>query len=80
MSNPFYKRFTKPLTPMQPSMPNGMQNLGSLLSQFNRFKQTFTGDPKAQVEELLRSGQMTQEQFNQLSQTAQQFQQLLEKR
>lgn len=74
MSNPFFNKFS------QPVVPTGMQNFGNLLNQFNQFRQAFNGDPKAQVEQLLASGQMTQEQFNQLSQTAQQFQRFLGKR
>lgn len=58
----------------QPSMNNGFANM---ISQFNQFKQSFQGDPKAQVQQLLNSGQMTQEQFNQLSQAATQFQQMM---
>ena len=38
----------------------------NLIQQFNAFKQNFQGDPRQKVEELLRSGQMTKEQFNQL--------------
>lgn len=39
----------------------------AFLSQFNQFKQKFQQsgtDPRAKVQELLNSGQMTQEQFN----------------
>ena len=45
----------------------------NMMQQFNAFRQNFQGDPKQKVQELLNSGQMTQEQFNQLSQMAQQF-------
>lgn len=43
------------------------------VSNFNNFKSNFQGDPKAQVEGLLKSGQMTQEQFQQISQMANQL-------
>lgn len=50
------------------------QNNGNdMISKFNRFKESFTGDPRAKVQELLNSGQMTQEQFNMLSSMAQSF-------
>lgn len=58
----------------QPQMNSGFANL---MSQFNQFRQNFNGDPKAQVQQLLDSGRMTQEQFNQLSQAATQFQQMM---
>lgn len=50
-----------------------------MIQQFNQFKQTFQGDPRQQVQNLLDSGQMSQEQFNQLSSMAQMFQQLIGK-
>lgn len=53
---------------------NGFANM---MSQFNQFRQSFQGDPKQRVQDLLNSGQMTQEQFNQLSQAATQFQQMM---
>lgn len=58
----------------QPPMNSGVANM---LAQFNQFKSTFNGDPKAKVQELLNSGQMTQQQFNQLSQAATQFQNMM---
>lgn len=48
-------------------------NLSSLITQFNNFRNTFTGDPKQQVQNLLESGQMSQQQFAQLQQMAEQF-------
>ena len=54
--------------------PNNMTNL---LSQFNQFRSTFSGNPEQQVKQLLQSGRMSQEQFNQLAQTANQLRQLL---
>lgn len=71
MSNPLLQAFQR-----QPSQTPSMPNLGGMLpmiQQFMQFKNSFTGDPKKQVEELLSSGKMSQEQFNQLSQIAKQF-------
>lgn len=45
-------------------------NMANLLSQFNQFRSTFSGNPEQQVKQLLQSGRMSQEQFNQLAQTA----------
>lgn len=58
----------------EPPMNSGLANL---LSQFNQFKENFKGDPKQQVQQLLDTGQMTQQQFNQLSQAATQFQNMM---
>lgn len=49
----------------------------NMIQQFNQFRQSFQGDPRQQVQNLLNSGRMTQEQFNQLSTMAQQFQQFI---
>lgn len=58
----------------QPIMNNGFSNL---IGQFQQFKQTFSGDPKQQVQQLLDSGQMSQDQFNKLSQMATQMQNMM---
>lgn len=60
-----------PLLQMFGNMPS---NNGNILQQFLQFKSNFQGDPQQKVQELLNSGQMTQEQFNQLSVMAQEFQ------
>lgn len=49
----------------------------NMMGQFEKFKQNFSGDPKQQVQQLLDSGQMTQQQFNKLSQMATQFQNMM---
>lgn len=56
------------------SLPSNMQ---SMINQFNQFRKTFTGDPRQQVQSLLDSGKMTQEQFNQYSQMADQMLKML---
>ena len=49
-----------------------------MMQQFKQFKETFQGDPRAEVEKLLQSGRLTQAQLNQLQQMAKQFQSLME--
>lgn len=61
------------------SYSNLFNNLGNMVNSFNQFKSTFSGDPKQQVQELLNSGKMNQNQLNQLMQLARQFQQLMPK-
>jgi hypothetical protein len=53
---------------------NSMMNM---VKQFNQFKKSFQGDPKAQVQELLNTGRMSQAQFNQLRQMAEQLKSML---
>lgn len=52
----------------------------SMMAQLNQFRQTFQGNPKQQVQQLLNSGRMSQEQFNQLSQMATQIQNMMTNR
>lgn len=68
MGNPFYNQNPAP-------MQNGpFGNMTNMMKQFQQFRANFQGDPKQKVQELLNSGQMSQQQFNRLSQLAQQFQ------
>lgn len=69
MGNPFFNQNS---SVSQTNNPFG--NMVNMMSQFQQFKSNFQGDPRQKVQELLNSGRMTQEQFNQLSQLAQQFQ------
>ena len=49
----------------------------SIVQQFNEFKQSFTGDPKAELERLVRTGQVSQAQLNAAQQQAQRLAPLL---
>ena len=48
-----------------------------MIQQFMQFKQNFNGDPKAEVQKMLQSGRISQQQLNQVQQMAGQFQNLL---
>lgn len=50
-----------------------MPGMNGMLQAFQQFKASFSGDPQKQVQMLLNSGRMTQEQYNQLSQMANQL-------
>lgn len=69
-----------PLFNMFGNQQGPFNNMNNVINQFNQFQSTFQGDPKQKVQELLNSGQMTQNQFNQLSNMAQMFQALLGRR
>lgn len=70
-----------PLFNMLGGNNNGMNNNGfmQMIQKFNEFKNNFKGDPKQQVQELLTSGKMSQEQLNQLQGMARQFMNLMPK-
>ena len=63
MTNPLYNMFggNTPINPM-----------AQLVRDAKNFRKSFTGNPKDEVQRLLNSGQMSQQQFNQFSQIAQQ--------
>ena len=65
MSNPLFQMF-------------GQQGpMNGLLQKFQQFQQTFRGDPRQQVQQLLNSGKVSQQQYNQAVQLAQQLQRML---
>lgn len=58
-------------------MNNPFGNVIALAQQFQQFKQNFKGDPRQQVQDLLNSGKMTQEQLDQYTSMAQSLQGIL---
>ena len=73
MSNPLFKA----LGGSMPAMPGPMGNFAQMMQQFQQFKANFQGDPRAEVERLLQSGRMSQQQLDQLQGMARQFQQFM---
>jgi len=57
-------------------MPQGNGSM-QMIQQFMQFRQNFKGDPKAEVEKMLQSGKISQQQLNQVQQMAGQFQHML---
>lgn len=68
MSNPLYSA-------LGGSSPIG--NMSQMVQSFNQFRQTFKGDPKQKVMEMLQSGQISQAQLNQAQNMANQFSRFL---
>ena len=54
-----------------------MNNIQGMLQQFYQFRNNFKGNAKSQVQQMLNSGRISQEQYNQAVQMANQFKQLL---
>ena len=61
MSNPLF------------GMMQGQMPMNGMVQKFHQFRQMFKGDPKQQVQQMLISGRVSQEQYNQAVQTAQQI-------
>lgn len=66
MSNSLFNSFNQP-----------PQTNNNFISEFNKFRSNFNGDPRVQVMQLLTNGQMSQEQFNKFAQTANQLRSLI---
>lgn len=49
---------------------NQFGNMTGLVHQFQQFKQSFNGDPRQQVQQLLNSGKVTQAQYDKAVQMA----------
>ncbi len=64
MSNPLF------------GMMNG-QPQSNILQRFQQFQRMFKGDPREQVQQLLNSGKVTQSQYNQAVQMANQLQRMM---
>lgn len=69
MSNPLFNV-------LNGGMPQGNGPM-QMIQQFMQFKQNFKGDPKAEVQKMLQSGRISQQQLNQVQQMAGQFQHML---
>lgn len=61
MSNPLFQQMQTP----------------NILQRFQQFQQMFKGDPRQQVQQLLNSGRVSQQQYNNAVQMAQQLQKML---
>lgn len=64
------------LSNRQPNVPQGQNSVFNpqMIQQFNQFRKTFNGNPQQAVMNLMRQGMMSNAQFQQLAQMANQFQ------
>ena len=69
MANPLYNTLNN----------NRNNQFSQIIEQAKQMQKTFTGNPKAEVERLVQSGQMSQEQFNQFARVANQIMQFMPK-
>ena len=51
--------------------------MNNILQRFQQFQQMFKGDPKQQIQQMLNSGKVSQQQYNQAVQMAQQLQRMM---
>ena len=57
--------------------PNPMNNFQQMMQQFNQFRQSFQGNPQEQIQQLMNSGKISQEAYNNAYQMATQFQKMM---
>lgn len=69
MSNPLFNA-------LGGGMPQGNGPM-QMIQQFMQFRQNFKGDPKEEVQKMLQSRKISQQQLNQVQQMAGQFQHML---
>jgi hypothetical protein len=76
MSNSIFQALggAQQAAPRMPGMAGQFQNM---MQKFQQFRATFQGDPRQEVEKLLQSGRISQQQLNQVQGLAQQFMQFL---
>ena len=70
MANPLFQALSG-------QMPGPMGQFQRIMQQFQQFKAGFQGDPQQEVQKLLQSGKMSQQQLNQLQAMAKQFESFL---
>lgn len=70
MSNPLMQFMGGGANPM---LSNPLGNILRFKRELREFQSSFRGDPQQKVQELLESGQMTREQYDQYRQMAQQI-------
>lgn len=58
-------------------MPGGMDELSKLIQEIKAFQNGFQGDAQQMVQHLMQSGQMSQNEFQQLAQMATGIQKLM---
>lgn len=77
MANPLYSQLGgNPTAANQPQQPND-GGFGAMMAQFQQFCQQYKGNPGAEIDQLVKSGKVTQAQVDQARQMASQFMRLM---
>lgn len=65
---------------MQNPLIGMLQNqmpMNGIMQRFQQFQQMFRGDPQQQIQQLMSTGKVNQQQYNQAVQMAQQFHRMI---
>ena len=60
-------------TPLYQQYNSSNLQANSFIQRFNQFRQSFTGNPQQMVQQLMNSGKISQERYNQAVQMANQL-------
>lgn len=60
--NAMFERFLQSVP-----LPGPLANIANFMNQFDQFRTNFQGDPQQQVQSMIQSGKMSQQEFDQLS-------------
>ena len=71
MNNSLFNTFN------QNQMPMPQNRLTNMINSFNQFRTAFSGNPEQRVKSMLQNGQMSQQQFEQFAQMANQLRPLI---
>ena len=66
MANPLFNALGQ-------NQPNNNNDFSQIIAEVQKLQSTFSGNPEVKVKRLIETGQMSQEQFNQLAQIANQI-------
>ena len=69
--NPLYNKLVRHAIPSE--------EIGMIMKQIKDFQQTFTGDPKSEIQKMMVSGVLSQKQFNEYAQIATQLMSIIPK-
>jgi len=82
MGNPLFERFGQ----MNGNLPGPLQNMANFMSSFNQFQNSLGGNQndqnnyaQQQIQQMLNSGKITQDQLNQVMGYAQMLQNMMRK-
>lgn len=65
------------INPLYQQMNQQTNSMTNIVQRFQQFKQAFSGDPRQQVQNLLNSGKVSQQQYDAAVQMAQQLQRMM---
>lgn len=73
MANPLFQAFGGGMQ----KMPGMLGNFQGLMQKYQQFRKSYSGDPKTDIEKMLQSGKISQQQLDMVQSLAQQFGQFL---